>query len=346
MTDSKSGMTYEAAGVNISAGNEAVRLLAPYARRTFRPEVLTDIGGFGGLFQLAGKYKEPVLVSGTDGVGTKLKIAFLTGRHDTVGQDAVAYCVNDVAAAGAEVLFFLDYIGIGKLVPEKVAAIVKGVADGCAMAGCALIGGETAELPGFYKAEEYDLVGFAVGVVEKADIIDGSAIRPGDAVVGIASSGLHSSGYSLVRKVLLDLAGYRVGDYRPELGKTLGEELLTPTKIYVQQLLALRGKVTVKGIANITGGGFYENIPRVLPDGTKVIIKRKAWEVPPVFRLVQAAGNVAEQEMYRTLNMGIGMVVVVPPDEKDLAVRTLADLGERAFVIGEVTAGDRTVEIL
>jgi len=345
MTDKKNGMTYEAAGVNIGAGSEAVRLLAPHARRTFRPEVLTDIGGFGGLFQLAGKYQEPVLVSGTDGVGTKLKIAFMLDRHDTVGQDAVAYCVNDVAVVGAEVLFFLDYIGVGKLVPEKVATIVKGVADGCALAGCALIGGETAELPGFYGADEYDLVGFAVGVVEKAKIIDGSTIRPGDAVIGIASSGLHSSGYSLVRKVLFEVAGYRADDYRPELGKTLGEELLTPTKIYVKQLLTLREKVTVKGIANITGGGFYDNIPRVLPAGTKVLIDRAAWDVPPIFRLVQAAGDVAEQEMYRTLNMGIGMVAVVPPDEKEIAVKTLAELGEEAFVIGEVAAGDRTVEI-
>ncbi|MGI5839664.1 MAG: phosphoribosylformylglycinamidine cyclo-ligase [bacterium] len=346
MTEKKVGMTYAAAGVNIRAGYEAVRLLAPHARRTYRPEVLNDIGGFGGLFQLAVKYKEPVLVSGTDGVGTKLKIAFLTGRHDTVGQDAVAYCVNDVAVAGAEVLFFLDYIGIGKLVPEKVAAIVKGVADGCELAGCALIGGETAELPGFYAPDEYDLVGFAVGVAEKAELIDGSAIRPGDAIIGIASSGLHSSGYSLVRKVLFEMAGYRVGDYLPELDKTLGDELLTPTKIYVRQLMELREKVTVRGIANITGGGFYENIPRILPAGTGAIIRRDAWSVPTVFRLVEKAGAVTEREMYGTLNMGIGMVVIVPPAEAAEAVRTLTALGEKAYIIGEVKPGDRSIEIV
>ncbi len=342
----KKGLSYAQSGVDIDAGNEAVKRILPHARRTFRPEVLSDIGGFGGLFAVPGGYREPVLVSGTDGVGTKLKLAFMLDRHDTVGQDVVAYCVNDVIVQGAELLFFLDYIGVGKLDPKKVEAIVKGVADGCQMAGCALLGGETAELPGFYSEGEYDLVGFAVGVVEKERIIDGSSIVPGDVVIGLASSGLHSSGYSLARKAVFEVGGHRPEDFIEEIGKTIGDEMLIPTKIYVKSLLELQKMMTVKGISNITGGGFYDNIPRVLPDGTRAVIQKGTWPVQPIFPFIQACGNVEEKEMYRTFNMGIGMIVVVAPEDADRAMGILNAAGETTYRIGHIAAGEKGVDMV
>jgi phosphoribosylformylglycinamidine cyclo-ligase len=304
-----------------------------------RPEVLTDIGGFGGLFALK-KYRNPVLVSGTDGVGTKLKVAFLMNRHDTVGIDLVAMCVNDIVVQGAEPLFFLDYFATGKLKPEEHAMVVKGIADGCRQAGCALIGGETAEMPSFYGEDEYDLAGFAVGVVEKTRIIDGSKIKPGDQLVGLASSGLHSNGYSLVRKVLFEKAGYGVADILTELGgPTLGEVLLTPTKIYARTVLALMKDADVRGMAHITGGGITENIPRMLPKGTQALIRRKSWEPPAIFKLIRKKAGVDEAEMYRAFNMGLGMVLAVPKNQLDKVIKKAEKLGEKAFPIGEVIKG-------
>ncbi|NLM46484.1 MAG: phosphoribosylformylglycinamidine cyclo-ligase [Firmicutes bacterium] len=333
------GYTYKDAGVNIDAGNEAVRLLKKHVRSTHRPGVLGDVGGFGGLFALPGNYREPVLVSGTDGVGTKLKIAFLLDKHDTVGQDAVAMCVNDILVQGAEPLFFLDYLAVGKLVPERVAEIVGGVAYGCRLAGCALIGGETAEMPGFYAEGEYDLAGFAVGVAERSKIVDGSGILPGDAVIGLPSAGLHSNGYSLARKVLLEKAALSLDTYLPELGKTLGEELLTPTKIYVKTILHLLSRVPVRGMAHITGGGLPENLPRCLPQGLGIEINRQAWTPPPIFPLIQKLGDVAEAEMFRTFNMGIGYVCIVPAAEAENACRVLQACGERPAILGKVVEG-------
>ncbi len=344
--DEKKGLSYADSGVDIDAGNEAVKRILPHARRTFRPEVLSDIGGFGGLFAVPAGYKEPVLVSGTDGVGTKLKVAFMMDRHDTVGQDVVAYCVNDVIVQGAELLFFLDYIGVGKLEPEKVEAIVKGVADGCELAGCALLGGETAELPGFYSEGEYDLVGFAVGIVDKENIIDGSTITPGDVIIGLASSGLHSSGYSLARKAIFTAGGYQVDDYVAELGKTIGEEMLIPTRIYVKSLLTLQKEIQVKGLSNITGGGFYDNIPRVLPDGVRAVIEKGTWPIQPIFPLIQACGSVAEYEMYRTFNMGIGMIAVVSEADAERAMAVLAENGEIPYRIGTIVAGEKGVDLV
>jgi phosphoribosylformylglycinamidine cyclo-ligase len=344
--EEKKGMSYADSGVDIDAGNEAVKRILPHARRTFRPEVLSDIGGFGGLFAVPGGYKEPVLVSGTDGVGTKLKVAFMMDKHDTVGQDVVAYCVNDVIVQGAEILFFLDYIGVGKLLPEKVEAIVKGVADGCQLAGCALLGGETAELPGFYSEGEYDLVGFAVGVVEKDQIIDGSTIAAGDVIIGLASSGLHSSGYSLARKAIFTGGGYDVHDYVAELGRTIGEEMLIPTRIYVRSLLALQKAVRVKGLSNITGGGFYDNIPRVLPDGVRAVIEKGTWPIQPIFPLIQKCGAVADYEMYRTFNMGIGMIAVVAPEDVESAMTVLREQGEEPYRIGTIVAGEKGVDLV
>jgi phosphoribosylformylglycinamidine cyclo-ligase len=343
--EDKKGLSYADSGVDIDAGNEAVRLIKPHAKRTFRPEVLSDIGGFGGLFGVPGGYKEPVLVSGTDGVGTKLKVAFMMDKHDTVGQDVVAYCVNDVIVQGAECLFFLDYIGIGKLDPVKVEAIVKGVADGCELAGCALLGGETAELPGFYAEGEYDLVGFSVGIVERGKIIDGSSIKAGDIILGLASTGLHSSGYSLARKAIFEHAGYAVHDYVSELGQTVGEEMLIPTRIYVKSIMELQRHISVKGISNITGGGFYDNIPRVLPDGVKAVIHKGTWPVQPIFPFIERCGDVAEREMYRTFNMGIGMVVIVAPEDAEVAKRTLIEAGEKVYSIGHIESGESVVEI-
>jgi len=340
-------LTYAGAGVDIEAGNRAVSLMKQAVRSTCRPGVLTDIGGFGGLFALdTVKYKEPVLVSGTDGVGTKLRVAQLTGIHNTIGIDAVAMCVNDILVQGAEPLFFLDYLAVGKLVPERVADIVSGVAEGCRQAGCALIGGETAEMPGFYAEEEYDIAGFAVGVVDRSKIIDGKNITAGDVVIGLPSSGLHSNGYSLARKALLEVAGYQVSDFVQELDRTVGEELLTPTRIYVKAVLPLLEQFKIKGLAHITGGGLTENIPRILPRGVKVVLDRAAWPVPPVFQLIRQIGQVAEEEMLRTFNMGIGMVLVVSPEQAPLVLQELENLGETAYRIGRVETGDPVVEYI
>ena len=332
--------SYKAAGVDITAGYEAVRLMKDHIARTNTPGVLSGIGGFGGLFApaLAGM-KEPVLVSGTDGVGTKLKLAFLMDKHDTVGIDCVAMCVNDIICAGAAPLFFLDYVAVGKNVPERVAAIVSGVAEGCVQAGCALIGGETAEMPGFYPQDEYDLAGFAVGMVDKEKIIDNSAVKPGDAIIGLASSGVHSNGFSLVRKVF-DVEHSDLTIHRDELGESLGEALLRPTKIYVKPMLALMEAVTVKAVSHITGGGFYENIPRSLPQGCAARISLDRLAVPPLFRLIQKAGDIPERDMFNTYNMGVGMSVVVDAADANRAVEVLRGAGEDAWIMGEVVAGE------
>jgi len=328
---------YRDSGVDIDAGNEAVRRIGPHARRTYIEGVLGDIGGFGGCFALGGSMKKPVLVAGADGVGTKLKVAFAMGIHDTVGIDCVAMNVDDVVVQGAKPLFFLDYLAVGKLDPGIVEAVVKGVAEGCVRAGCALLGGETAEMPEMYREGEYDLAGFAVGVVEKDRIIDGTGIRPGDAIVGLYSAGLHSNGYSLARRVLLGPAsGLSLDSHVDELGRTLGEELLEPTRIYARALVELFEKVEVLGLSHITGGGFFDNIPRVLPSGCVAVIDKGSWEVPPVFRLIQRIGRVDEREMYRVFNMGIGMVCFVRPGLADRAVSFLETHGIPARVIGEV----------
>lgn len=338
-------VTYKDAGVDIAAGNSFVGMIKPLVKSTFRPEVMAEIGGFGGLFSLnTAKYKNPVLVSGTDGVGTKLKIAFMADRHDTVGIDLVAMCVNDILVQGAEPLFFLDYLAVGKLVPAKVADIVKGIAEGCLQAQCALIGGETAEMPGFYGEDEYDVAGFVVGVVDREKIIDGSKIEAGDKVIGLPSSGLHSNGYSLARKVLLEVGKLNLEDQVGEFGRTLGEEILEPTRIYVKQILPLLEKYTVKGMAHITGGGLTENIPRILPEGRRVILNPLAWPEKPVFKLIQQIGKIDLAEMNRTFNMGIGMVLVVSAGEADAVLNDLSARGEEAYMIGEVTAGKAEVE--
>jgi len=334
------GLTYKKSGVDIREGERFVDLIKPLARKTFRPEVLTDIGAFSGLFRLdSGKYKEPVLVSGSDGVGTKLKAAFMADRHDTVGIDLVAMCVNDILTCGAEPLFFLDYMAVGKLRAEKAALVISGIVEGCKDAGCALIGGETAEMPGFYAEDEYDLAGFAVGAVEKNEIIDGREIRPGDVLVGLASNGLHSNGYSLVRKIFFELKKIDIRSRMPELGKTLGEELLRPTRIYVRAVDALRGKVRIKGMAHITGGGLPGNLPRVLPPGVSAQIKRGSWPEPPVFGLLRDMGDIPEEEMLWTFNMGIGYIIVVPRGEGGTAVSLFGQKGYSAFVIGSVVEG-------
>lgn len=333
---------YKRAGVDIEAGNEAVNRMKKHVRRTFRPEVAADLGGFGALFRLnASKYKNPVLVSGTDGVGTKLKIAFAQDRHDTIGIDAVAMCVNDIVVQGAEPLFFLDYLACGKLVPEKIEAIVKGIADGCEQAGCSLIGGETAEMPGMYSVEEYDIAGFAVGVAEEERLITGATIAAGDVLLGLPSSGVHSNGYSLVRKVLLEDKGYQMDQHFDELGGvSLGEELLKPTRIYVKTILSLLERVNVKGLAHITGGGFIENIPRVLPEGVMAEIENDSWPILPVFKLLQRDGEISHVDMFRTFNMGIGMVIVVAEQEAERAVQVLAELGEKVYRIGRIVTGE------
>lgn len=336
---------YKSAGVDVEAGYESVRLMRNDVKRTFRPEVLTDIGGFGGLFALnKDKYEEPVLVSGTDGVGTKLKVAFLMDKHDTVGIDAVAMCVNDIICGGAEPLFFLDYIALGKNKPEKVAAIVKGVAEGCVMSGCALIGGETAEMPGFYPENEYDIAGFAVGIVDRKKIIDGKTIQEGDTLIGLASSGLHSNGFSLVRK-LLNLSEDKMQKKIESLGTTLGEELLTPTRIYVKTILQLIKQFQIKGISNITGGGFIENIPRMIPEGLRVKINLGTWPVLPIFTLLQSLGDISVSSIYNTFNMGIGMVMAVDPQIAGDVVKALEVLGEKAYIIGEVIKGEAGVDL-
>jgi phosphoribosylformylglycinamidine cyclo-ligase len=330
--------------VDIRAGEAAVRRLTPLARRTYRPEVLGDIGAFAGFFRIPRGYRQPVLLASTDGVGSKLRVAFLARRHDTVGIDLVANGVNDLLAHGAEPLVFLDYIGIGRLRPRTVEAIVRGVARGCREAGCALLGGETAEMPDFYAPDEYDLAGFAVGVVERRRLVDGRAVRPGDVVLGLASSGLHSNGYSLARRVVLDRLGYRVGDRVAGLGTTAGAALLTPTRIYVRPVLALlRGGAPVRAMAHVTGGGLTGNLPRVLPPGCRALIRRDAWPVPALFRLIQAGGRVTDAEMRRVFNMGVGFVCVVARDGAAAAVRHLGRSGLQAWAIGEIRRGPRGV---
>ena len=332
--------SYAAAGVNIEAGYEGVRLMKKHVERTFIPGVVSDIGGFGGLFapSFAGM-KEPVLVSGTDGVGTKQRIAQLMDRHDTVGIDCVAMCVNDIVCCGAKPLFFLDYIATGKNDPEKVASLVSGVAEGCVQAGCALIGGETAEHPGTMQPDDYDLAGFSVGLVDKEKVIDRSQVSDGDVVIALASSGLHSNGYSLVRKVF-DVEHCDLEAYVPELGKTLGEALLTPTRIYVKPVLAAIEAADVHGISHITGGGFYENIPRSIPDGFCANIDKAAVKIPPIFKLLQEKGNVPERDMFNTFNMGVGMILIVSKDTADATLNALKAAGEDAYVIGEIGRGE------
>ncbi|MGN0993721.1 MAG: phosphoribosylformylglycinamidine cyclo-ligase [Butyricicoccus sp.] len=337
--------SYKAAGVDVVAGYEAVKLMKPHVESTFIPGVIGSLGGFGGLFapNFAGMEK-PILVSGTDGVGTKLKLAFLLDKHDTIGIDAVAMCVNDIVCCGAQPLFFLDYIAVGKNVPEKVANIVIGIAEGCRQAGCALIGGETAEMPGFYPVDEYDVAGFAVGMVDEPKMIDGSRLCAGDVLIGVASSGVHSNGYSLVRKTL-GINEKSVRKYIDEFGKTLGEELLTPTKIYVKTVQNLIGKVDVKAISHITGGGFYENIPRMLKDGICADIEKAAAPVLPIFDLIAKTGNIPERDMYNTFNMGVGMVMAVAKEDADKALALIAEAGQQAYIIGECKEGEKGITL-
>lgn len=340
----KKKLTYKQAGVDIEAGADLVEVVKEMARSTFRPEVLTGIGGFGGLFSFdTQRYYRPVLVSATDGVGTKLKIAQMTGEHSTVGIDLVAMCANDVVVQGAEPLFFLDYLAVGKLIPEREKAILSGVAEGCRQAGCALLGGETAEMAGFYKEDEYDLAGFAVGVVEREKIIDGSKIQAGDVILGLASSGLHSNGYSLVRKVFLERQKLDLAEKPEGLKCSLGEELLKPTKIYVKPLLKLVSFCEVHGLAHITGGGLIDNITRILPSGLEANLKPESWPTPPIFKLVQKGGEIDELEMYRTFNMGLGMAAVLAKSEAGKAAGLLRKMGENIFEVGEVREGKRGV---
>lgn len=339
------GLTYKEAGVSIDEGERFVSLISPLVRKTFRKEVITEIGSFGALFKLdITKYKEPVLVSGTDGVGTKLKIAFMADRHETVGIDLVAMSVNDILTSGAEPLFFLDYFATGRLVPEKAVKVIEGIVEGCREAGCSLIGGETAEMPGFYADDEYDLAGFAVGIVDKGDIIDGSGIRSGDIIIGITSNGLHSNGYSLVRKVFFDLHRMNLSDYIPELNKTLGEELLRPTRIYVRAIDSLKERnIPIKGIAHITGGGITGNLPRILPDGLSAHVRIGSWPVEPIFRLIEEMGKVPADEMRRTFNMGIGYTVILSEEYAGRALQSLKDNGFDSFIIGRIEKGKREV---
>ncbi len=340
-------MDYKNAGVDIEAGYKSVELMKKHVQETMRPEVLTNLGGFSGAFSLK-KFmtmENPTLVSGTDGVGTKLKLAFIMDKHDTVGIDCVAMCVNDIACAGGEPLFFLDYIACGKNYPEKIASIVSGVAEGCKQSEAALIGGETAEMPGFYPVDEYDLAGFAVGIVDEKDLITGKEIKAGDVLVGIASSGIHSNGYSLVRKVF-PMEKEALSEYKEELGKTLGEALLTPTKIYVKALKAVKeAGVTIKGCSHITGGGFYENIPRMLPEGARAVVKKDSYEVPAIFRLLAKEGDIAEEMMYNTYNMGIGMMLALDPADVDKTMEALNAAGETAYIVGQIEEGEKGVTL-
>lgn len=341
----RSRMTYKSAGVDIEAGNRFVDLIKPLVKSTSRPEVLTDIGGFGGLFSLnKDKYQSPVLVSSTDGVGTKLKLAFQLDRHNTVGIDLVAMCVNDIIVQGAEPLFFLDYLATGMLAPEKAAEIVEGIAEGCRQAGCALVGGETAELPGFYQDGEYDLAGFTVGVVDRDAIIDGSSIQVGEILIGIASNGLHSNGYSLARRIVEERLEKGLETILPALGEPLVEALLRPTRIYVKSILNLLRDFTIQGMAHITGGGLLENVPRVLPRHCKAVIHKDSWPKLPLFEFLREAGNLEERELYRTFNYGIGMVLVVRKGDVDDIMSRLHGLNEQAYVIGEIAACDDTSE--
>ena len=335
--------SYKEAGVDVTAGYKAVELMKKHVAQTVTDVVLSGIGGFGGLFAPNTEgMRQPVLVSGTDGVGTKLKLAFLLDKHDTIGIDCVAMCVNDVVCCGAQPLFFLDYLAVGKNIPEKVARIVSGVAEGCVQAGCALIGGETAEMPGFYPQEEYDLAGFCVGMVDRQNIIDGSSLQKGDVLVGISSSGVHSNGFSLVRKVL-HINEETIFSRYDQLDKPLGETLLTPTKIYVKPLLSLMRQLPVKAASHITGGGFYENIPRMLKTGLTARVEKAAVPVLPVFDVIQKAGNISEHDMFNTFNMGVGMVVAVAKQDADKALRLLAQSGEKAYIIGEIIQGEEGV---
>ncbi len=340
-------LDYKAAGVDIEAGYRSVELIKKYVGETNRPEVMGGLGGFSGAFSAAAfkGMEEPVLLSGTDGVGTKLKAAMILDKHDTIGIDCVAMCVNDVACAGGEPLFFLDYIACGKNYPEKIAEIVKGVAEGCKMSECALVGGETAEHPGMMPDEEYDIAGFSVGVVDKKDLITGADIKDGDTLVGIASSGIHSNGFSLIRKVF-EMTEESLNKYYDELGETLGEALLTPTRIYVKALKALKnGGVKVKGCSHITGGGFYENIPRMLPDGINAQIDKNSYDIPPIFGLLAKTGGIEEKMMYNTYNMGLGMVLALDPADAEKAVEILNGAGEKAYIVGKCVAGEKGVTL-
>jgi phosphoribosylformylglycinamidine cyclo-ligase len=341
-----SKITYRDAGVDVAEGQRTVELMKAAVAKTFTPGVMEGIGSFGALFRPdLGELKQPVLVSGTDGVGTKLKLAFLMDRHETIGQDCVAMCVNDILCHGAVPLFFLDYLATGKLEAEKAATIVSGIAAGCLLAGCALVGGETAEMPGFYQEGEYDLAGFAVGMVDQEKLITGASIKPGDKVIGLASSGLHSNGFSLVRKLLLDEKKMGLEEVLPGFDQPLGEVLMTPTRIYVKQMLEVINQHTVKGIAHITGGGFFENLPRILPETCEAHIQLGSWPVPPVFSLLQEAGQLEEEDLYGTFNMGIGLMVVAGPDEAAGILSTLERLGEQAWAIGEIKKGEKRVTL-
>lgn len=340
-------MDYKNAGVDIEAGYKSVELMKKHVKETMRPEVLGGLGGFAGAFDLSGikKMEEPVLLSGTDGCGTKVKLAFIMDKHDTIGIDAVAMCVNDIACSGGEPLFFLDYIACGKNYPEKIAAIVSGVAEGCKQSGCALVGGETAEHPGLMPENDYDLAGFAVGVVDKKDIINGEDIKAGDVLIGMASSGVHSNGFSLVRKVF-EMTKESLDTYYEELGGTLGETLITPTRIYVKALKSIKESgVRIKGCSHITGGGFYENIPRMLPEGVNAVIEKDSYEIPPVFGLLARKGQITEEMMYNTFNMGLGMVVAVDPSDADTTMEAVRAAGEQPYVVGRIEAGEKGVTL-
>ena len=341
-------MDYKNAGVDIEAGYKSVELMKQYVKRTMRPEVLGGLGGFSGAFDLSAikQMDEPVLLSGTDGVGTKIKLAFLLDKHDTIGIDCVAMCVNDIICSGASPLFFLDYVAVGKNVPSRIEAIVSGVTEGCRQAGCALIGGETAEMPGFYPEDEYDLAGFSVGLVDESDMIDGSTLCEGDLLIGLCSNGVHSNGFSLVRKVLLDNPK-ALDIYVSELGRTIGEELLRPTHIYVKSIQCLRQHgVTVKAISHITGGGLYENVPRMMKEGLTARIRTASYPVPAIFELIQKSGDIPVRDMYNTFNMGIGLVIAIPKDQVGHALDVLARAGEQSYVIGDVIKGDAGVELV
>lgn len=340
-------MDYKKAGVDIEAGYKSVELMKEHVKKTMRPEVLGGLGGFAGAFDLSGikNMEEPVLLSGTDGCGTKVKLAFVMDKHDTIGIDAVAMCVNDIACSGGEPLFFLDYIACGKNYPEKIASIVSGVAEGCLQSECALVGGETAEHPGLMPEDDYDLAGFAVGVVDKKDIIDGSTIKTGDTLIGIASSGVHSNGFSLVRKVF-EMTKESLDTYYDELGKTLGEALIEPTRIYVKALKNVKNAgVRIKGCSHITGGGFFENVPRMLPENVRAVIKKDSYPVPALFDLIQKNGNIEEHMMYNTFNMGLGMVIAVNPKDVDATMKAIEDAGDKCYVVGNIVEGDKGVDL-
>lgn len=340
-------MDYKKAGVDIEAGYKSVELMKEHVKKTMRPEVLGGLGGFAGAFDLSGikNMEEPVLLSGTDGCGTKVKLAFVMDKHDTIGIDAVAMCVNDIACSGGEPLFFLDYIACGKNYPEKIASIVSGVAEGCLQSECALVGGETAEHPGLMPEDDYDLAGFAVGVVDKKDIIDGSTIKAGDTLIGLASSGVHSNGFSLVRKVF-EMTKESLDTYYDELGKTLGEALIEPTRIYVKALKNIRNAgVRIKGCSHITGGGFFENVPRMLPENVRAIIKKESYPVPALFDLIQKNGNIEEHMMYNTFNMGLGMVIAVNPEDVETTMKAIEEAGDKCYVVGNIVEGDKGVDL-